>query len=178
MAEAITVARPYAQAAFQFASAQQTLKDWSEMLELLAAISSDAGMQELIDSPHLTEAQLADLFIQIGGDRINEKCTNFIRVLAANGRLKLLPEIAALFEIQRRDAEGTVQAQLVTAYPASETQQAEIIASLRKRLGREVELSCSTDAELLGGAIIRAGDLVIDGSVRGKLERLGTALTH
>jgi F-type H+-transporting ATPase subunit delta len=178
MAEAITVARPYAQAAFLFASAQAMLKEWSGMLSLLAVIADDDGMQDLIDSPHVTNTQLADLFIQVSGEHISEKCANFIRVLAANGRLKLLPEIAALFEIQRRDAEGTVQAQLITAYPASETQQAEIIASLRKRLGREVELSCSTDVELLGGAIIRAGDLVIDGSVRGKLERLGNALMH
>jgi len=178
MAEAITVARPYAQAAFLFASTQQSLKDWSEMLSLLAAIADDAGMRELLDSPHVTETQLADLFIQVGGEHFNEKCANFIRVLAANGRLDLLPEIAALYEIKRRDAEGTVQAQLITAYPASEAQQTEIIASLRKRLGREVELSCSTDEGLLGGAIIRAGDLVIDGSVRGKLERLGTALMH
>ena len=178
MAEAITVARPYAQAAFLFANEHKTLKDWSEMLSLLAMIADDAGMRELIDSPHVTKTQLADLFIQIAGDQINEKCANFIRVLSANGRLTLLPEIAALFEVQRRDAEGTVQAQLVSAFPASESQQAAIIASLRKRLGREVELSCSTDAGLLGGAIIRAGDLVIDGSVRGKLQRLGSSLTH
>jgi F-type H+-transporting ATPase subunit delta len=135
-------------------------------------------MHELINSPHLTETQLADLFIQVAGGNLNANCANFVRVLASNGRLLLLPEIAALFEIDRRAAEGTVQAQLVTAFPASESQQAEVIASLRKRLGREVELSCSTDAELLGGAIIRAGDLVIDGSVRGKLQRLGTALAH
>lgn len=178
MAEAITVARPYAQAAFLFANTHHTLKDWSEMLSLLAAVADDAGIRELIDSPHVTETQLADLFIQIGGEHINEKCANFIRVVSANGRLNLLPEIAALFEVQRRDAEGTVQAQLVTAFPASESQQAAIIASLSKRLGREIELSCSTDAELLGGAIIRAGDLVIDGSVRGKLQRLGTELSH
>ena len=178
MAELITVARPYAQAAFEFASAEQALKDWSEMLSLLAAIADDAAMHELINSPHLTETQLADLFIQVAGENLNDNCANFVRVLASNGRLLLLPEIAALFEIDRRAAEGTVQAELVTAFPASESQQAEVIASLRKRLGREVELSCSTDAELLGGAIIRAGDLVIDGSVRGKLQRLGTALIH
>lgn len=178
MAELITVARPYAQAAFEFASAEQALKDWSEMLSLLAAIADDAAMHELINSPHLTETQLADLFIQVAGENLNDNCANFVRVLASNGRLLLLPEIAALFEVDRRAAEGTVQAQLVTAFPASESQQAEVIASLRKRLGREVELSCATDAELLGGAIIRAGDLVIDGSVRGKLQRLGTALIH
>ena len=178
MAEAITVARPYAQAAFLFANAHQSLKDWSEMLSLLAAITADATMSEVIDSPHLTESQLAELIIEVAGDHMDEKCANFVRVLAANGRLKLLPEIAAMYEIKRRDAEGVVQAQMVTAYPASEAQQAEIIASLHKRLGREIELSCATDPDLLGGAIIRAGDLVIDGSVRGKLQRLGTALNH
>jgi F-type H+-transporting ATPase subunit delta len=178
MAETITVARPYAQAVFQLASEQQTLKDWSETLTLLATIADDAGMQELIDNPRITETRLADFFIGVAGEHINEQGANFIRVLTANDRLMLLPEIAALFEIQRREAEGTVQADLVTAFPASEAQQAEIIASLRKRLGREIELSCSTDASLLGGAIIRAGDLVIDGSVRGKLERLGVALNH
>ena len=111
-----------------------------------------------------------------GGDRLSAQCTNFVRVLAGNRRLGQLPEISTLFEIQRRDAEGSVQAELVSAYPASDAQQAQVIASLRKRLGREVTLTCQTDSSLLGGAIIRAGDLVIDGSVRGKLERLGTAL--
>ncbi|MGB5260746.1 MAG: F0F1 ATP synthase subunit delta [Gammaproteobacteria bacterium] len=178
MAEALTIARPYAQAAFKFASEQGMLKEWSEMLGLLAAIAGDSGMQQVIDSPHLTEQQLADLFIQVGGERLNDKCANFVRVLAANRRLDLLTEIAALFEVQRSEAEGLVQAEMVSAFPATEAQQAEVIASLRRRLGREVLLTCSTDASLLGGAIIRAGDLVIDGSVRGKLDRLGTALSH
>ncbi len=178
MAEAQTVARPYAQAAFLFASEHQALKNWSDMLALLAAIVADPAVQDLIDNPHLTETQLAGFIVGIGGERFNEKCANFVHVLADNRRLGLLPDIAALFEIQRRAAEGRVQAELITAYPASEAQQALIIESLRKRLGREIELTCKTDAELLGGAVIRAGDLVIDGSVRGKLERLGTALSH
>ena len=178
MAEAITVARPYAQAAFMSANAKQALKDWSDMLSLMAAIADDAAMHDLIDSPHLTETQLADLFIEVAGDNVNDSGANFIRILAENRRLALLPEIAALYEIQRRAAEGIVQAEMVTAFPATEAQQAGIVASLSKRLGRDIELSCSTDAGLLGGAIIRAGDLVIDGSIRGKLERLGSALNH
>lgn len=178
MAEALTVARPYAQAAFNFASEQGTLKEWSDMLGLLATIAEDAAMQDVIDSPHMTEQQLANLFISVGGERLAENCTNFIRVLATNRRLALLPEISTLYEIKRRDAEGSVQAELVSAFPATDAQQAEIIASLKKRLGRDVTLTCSTDATLLGGAIIRAGDLVIDGSVRGKLDRLGAALNH
>jgi len=178
MAETITVARPYAQAAFMFANSQHTLKEWSDMLGLLAGIADDADMHELIESPNVSVAQLADLFIKVGGERLNEKCANFVRVLAGSGRLSLLPEIAALFEIQRRDAEGTIQAEMVTAFAATEAQQTRVVASLRKRLGREIELSCSIDPGLIGGAVIRAGDLVIDGSIRGKLERLGSALTH
>ncbi len=178
MAEALTVARPYAQAAFNFASEQGTLKEWSDMLGLLATIAEDAAMQDVIDSPHMTEQQLANLFISVGGEHLAENCANFIRVLATNRRLALLPEISTLYEIKRRDAEGSVQAELVSAFPATDAQQAEIIASLKKRLGRDVTLTCSTDATLLGGAIIRAGDLVIDGSVRGKLDRLGAALNH
>ena len=178
MAESLTIARPYAQAAFLVAEQHHTLKDWSEMLALLAAISSDPAMAAVIDNPQLTETQVADLFISIGGERVNEKCQNFIRLLAENGRLQLLPDIAAAFEVQRREAEHTVQAQLVTAYPASETQKDAVIAALKKRLERDIELECSTDPGLLGGAIIHAGDLVIDGSIRGKLERLGNALTH
>ncbi|MGD2113343.1 MAG: F0F1 ATP synthase subunit delta [Gammaproteobacteria bacterium] len=178
MAETLTVARPYAQAAFLYASEHQELKDWSDMLALLAAVAADPAMQELIDNPRLTEKQLADLIIDIGGERLSGKGANFVRVLADNRRLGLLPDIAALFEIERSRAEGRVQAELTTAFPASEAQQAQIIASLRRRLGREIELTCKTDATLLGGAVIRAGDLVIDGSVRGKLQRLGTALSH
>ncbi|MEN8107317.1 MAG: F0F1 ATP synthase subunit delta [Pseudomonadota bacterium] len=178
MAESLTIARPYAQAAFLFASQHHTLKDWSEMLQLLAAVAADPQMADMIDNPQLTEAQVADLFIGIGAERFNEKCHNFIRLLAGNRRLHVLPDIAALFEIQRREAEQTVKAELVTAFPASESQQTAVIKALKKRLRRDIELECSTDPVLLGGAIIRAGDLVIDGSVRGKLERLGTALMH
>jgi F-type H+-transporting ATPase subunit delta len=178
MAEAITVARPYAQAAFLHASENRSLREWSDMLGLLAAVATDAAMAGVIESPHLTETQLADLVIDVCGNHLTDKCANFVRVLAANRRLELLPDIAALFEIQRQEAEGTVKAELVSAYPATDEQQARITESLRRRLGKDIELSCSTDARLLGGAIIRAGDLVIDGSVRGKLERLGSALSH
>jgi F-type H+-transporting ATPase subunit delta len=178
MAEAITVARPYAQAAFEFADEQNLLREWSDMLVLLAAVVTDADMVVLLDSPRLTEKQLSDLIIKICGDRLTEKGANFVRVLAANRRLGLLPDIAAMYEIQRQQAEGTIKADLVSAYPATEEQQARIIEGLRRRLDKQIELRCSTDASLIGGAIIRAGDLVIDGSVRGKLQRLGSALSH
>lgn len=178
MAETITVARPYAQAAFEFAEAQHLLQEWADMLVLLANVVTDKAMVELLDSPRLTEQQLSDLIIDICGDRLSDKGANFVRVLATNRRLGLLPDIAALYEIQRQAAEGLIKADLVSAYPATEEQQARIIESLRRRLGKQIELRCSTDASLIGGAIIRAGDLVIDGSVRGKLQRLGSSLSH
>jgi len=178
MAEILTIARPYAQAAFLFADSHQALKEWSDMLEFLAVVSADPEMNALIENPRMTETQLAELFIGIGADRLDDNCHNFIRLLAENRRLKLLPEIAALFEIQRRDAEQSIRAELITAFPATEAQRAAVTAALKQRLGRDIELECKTDAALLGGAIIRAGDLVIDGSVRGKLERLGNSLSH
>jgi F-type H+-transporting ATPase subunit delta len=178
MAEILTIARPYAHAAFLFADSHQALKEWSGMLEFLAVVAADPEMSELIENPRLTETQIAELFIGIGADRLDENCHNFIRLLAENRRLKLLPEIAALFEIQRRDAEQSIRAELITAFPVTAAQQAAVTAALKQRLGREIELECITDATLLGGAIIRAGDLVIDGSVRGKLERLGNSLSH
>jgi len=178
MAEILTIARPYAHAAFLFADSHQALKEWSAMLEFLAVVAADPEMTELIENPRLTETQIAELFIGIGADRLDENCHNFIRLLAENRRLKLLPEIAALFEIQRRDAEKSIRAELITAFPVTAAQQAAVTAALKQRLGREIELECITDATLLGGAIIRAGDLVIDGSVRGKLERLGNSLSH
>jgi len=178
MAEILTIARPYAHAAFLFAESHQALKEWSGMLEFLAVVAADPEMTELIENPRLTETQIAELFIGIGADRLDDNCHNFIRLLAENRRLKLLPEIAALFEIQRRDAEQTIRAELITAFTVTAAQQAAVTAALKQRLGREIELECITDATLLGGAIIRAGDLVIDGSVLGKLERLGNSLSH
>jgi F-type H+-transporting ATPase subunit delta len=148
------------------------------MLELLAAIVADPGMASLVDSPRLTQAQRADLFIDIAAERLNDKGRNFIRLLAESRRLKLLPEIAALYEIQRREAEKTVRAELISAFPVSDAHKAAVTTALKKRLGREIELGCSTDSTLVGGAIIRAGDLVIDGSVHGKLERLGGTLNQ
>ena len=178
MAEILTIARPYAQAAFLFADSHQVLKKWSGMLEFLAVVAADPEMTDLIENPRLTETQVAELFIGIGADRLDDNCHNFIRLLAENRRLKLLPEIAALFEIQRREAERTIRAELITAFPATEAQQATVTAALKQRLGRDIELECRTDSSLIGGAIIRAGDLVIDGSVRGKLERMGNTLSH
>jgi F-type H+-transporting ATPase subunit delta len=178
MAEFTTIARPYAQAAFKLAQQKQALPAWSEMLGLAAVVAADAGMRKLLDNPRITPAQLAELFIDVCGDRLNEDGRNLIRLLAERRRLVVLPEIFGLYERFKNEAEGAIQAQLITAFPATDAQKQTIAAALKQRFGRDVQLEYVTDPTLMGGAVVRAGDLVIDGSVRGKLARLGTALNH
>jgi F-type H+-transporting ATPase subunit delta len=178
MAEFTTIARPYAQAAFKLAQQNQALPTWSDMLGLAAVVSTDTGMRKLLDNPRITPVQLAELFIDICGERLNEDGRNLIRLLAERRRLVVLPEIFALFEQFKHEAEGAIKAQLITAFPATDAQKQTIAAALKQRFGRDVQLESITDPTLMGGAVVRAGDLVIDGSVRGKLTRLGTALNH
>ncbi len=176
MAEKSTIARPYAQAAFDLAQEKNDLKTWSDMLRLCAMIIRDEQVSRLIGNPGISKNALVGLILKVAGDRLNTVGRNFIRVLANNGRLNVLSEIASLYEQHRADAERRVDAEVISAFPLSDTQQQALAASLKKRLGREVRLTASTDASLIGGAIVRAGDLVIDGSVSGHLNKLAQAL--
>ena len=178
MAEKNTIARPYAQAVFNIARAAKALPRWSEMLRLAAAVAADPRVSALVGNPRVTKDELAKLFLSICGDKLSNEGQNLIRVLVDNGRLDVLTEIAALYETYRADAERTVEAQVISAFPVDTAQQQQIVAMLKKRLGRDVTLSCETDKSLLGGAIIRAGDLVIDGSVIGQLAKLQVALAR
>ncbi|MBU1191010.1 MAG: F0F1 ATP synthase subunit delta [Gammaproteobacteria bacterium] len=178
MAESTTIARPYAQAAFKLAQQKQALPAWTEMLGLAAVVAADAGMRKLLDNPRVTPEQVAELFVDICGERLNDDGRNMLRLLAERRRLALLPEIFGLYEQFKNEAEGAITAQLITAFPATDAQKQTIAAALKQRFGRDVQLEYVTDPSLMGGAVVRAGDLVIDGSVRGKLTRLGTALNH
>lgn len=178
MAEKTTIARPYAEAVFELAQQRKELPRWSDMLELASAVAADPRMSALVGNPNVGKDQLIRLFLDVCGDRLSAEGQNLIRVLVDNDRLEVLTEIAALYETYRADAERTVEAQVVSAFPVDDAQQQQIIAMLKKRLGREVTLSCETDKSLLGGAIIRAGDLVIDGSVTGQLAKLQVALAR
>lgn len=178
MAEITTIARPYAQAIFALAQEKGELAQWSAMLQFAAAVADDAEMVALIDSPRFDSVQLAQLFIDVCGDKLNDDGKNMIRVLAANDRLALLPAVAALYEAERAAVEGTIVAEVISAVALSKAQVENITKALSKRLGREVTLECKTDESMLGGAIIRAGDVVIDGSVTGKLTKLAHAMTH
>ena len=176
MSELNTVARPYAQAAFDLAREANALVVWSEMLGFAATVAADETMCEAIDSPNLLVNEQADLFIQVCDDKLNDEGRNFIKLLAENRRLTLLPEISALYEVMRAEAEGTLEATVVSAKPMSEQQQQEMAAALKARFNRDVVLQVEVDESVVGGAIIRAGDTVIDGSVRGKLEKFAHTL--
>ena len=178
MAEKSTIARPYARAIFDLAHDQGRLSEWSDMLGFCATIAADADMQTLIGNPGVARERLASLFLDIGKGKLDQAAQSMIRVLIDNGRLNVLPEIFAQYEVFKAEAEKVIQAQVITAYELNKDQQKRIAAALKKRLGREVVLQCQVDTSLLGGAVIRAGDLVIDGSVTGQLDRLTNALSQ
>lgn len=176
MAEQITIARPYAQAIFSLAKDEGDLKGWSEMLALAATVASDPDMAALIDNPRVDRDQTVEIFLEVCGKRLTDSGRNTIRVLADNDRLELLPDIAAMYEVERAAAEGTLQAEVTSARALSDAQKKSIATALTKRLGRDVTLECRVDEALIGGAVIRAGDVVIDGSVVGKLDKLSHQL--
>jgi len=178
MAENSTVARPYAKAAHEIAQERGNVDAWSTLLDIGATAAADEGFQRLLASPAHTESELADLLIGICGEHADEFGRNFFRVLAENGRLGYLPDIRAEFERLRAEAENIVDVEISSAVPLSDDQRERYATSLRQRLGKTVRLHCEIDESLIGGAIIRAGDLVIDGSLRGRLDRLANAVKH
>ena len=176
MAERVTIARPYAKAAFAEARADSMLGAWSEALHTAATVVDDPRVHSLLDDPHVTPAQLAKLVLDIAGAGLGEHGRNFVQILADARRLNCLPEIAALFDAYKDDAEDIADVTVTSAAPLDARQQQSLTAALTRRLKREVRLHCTTDPELLGGAVLRSGDLVIDGSVRGRLERIANEL--
>lgn len=178
MAEKSTVARPYALAAFELAREKNELAKWSEMLQFAAMVAVDDTMQQYIGNPHISRDTLSRLFLSVCSEQLTEMGKNFIKVLIDNRRLDVLPEIAVLYEQHRAEAERTVEAEVISAFPLSDAQQAMLAEKLKQRLGRDVNLIAKVDANLLGGAIVRAGDLVIDGSVNGQVDKLAHALMH
>ncbi len=178
MSELTTAARPYARAAFDIANTHSEQQKWTDMLAFMAAIAHDQTMIALLDSPGLSQSQAAEMFISVCEEQIDQRGKNFIKLLSENDRIKLLPEITALYEHYRAEAEGSIDAEVISASEVSESQLAKIAAALKARLGKEVRLTTKIDTSLIGGAIIRAGDMVIDGTVSGRLDKLSSALAH
>jgi F-type H+-transporting ATPase subunit delta len=190
MAETTTVvrpaaaARPYARAAFEDAQAANALPLWSELLQAAAAVAADAAMQRLLGpwNPVLRGDQKADLVAGLcrdlrGGAEVPEVFVTFLKMLAEFHRLHQLPGIAVLFERLRAEAESTLHAQLISAAVVTDAQRKRVIKALKAKFQRNVDLDCKTDESLIAGAVIRVGDLVIDGSARGRLDKLATALS-
>jgi F-type H+-transporting ATPase subunit delta len=178
MAEATTIARPYAQAVFELARDDKRFTEWSGALSVLSAIAGSDDVKAMIGNPKVTNEQLVDLFVSVAGDKLDNQGKNLVKVLAENDRLIVLPEIAQGFESLRAEEEKTIKAELVSSQEVSDAQKNALSEALKKRLGRNIELTCRIDESLIGGAVIRAGDLVIDGSISGQLERLSSELTH
>lgn len=176
MAERATIARPYAKAAFETAREANAFAEWSQGLRLAAEIVADPRVGSIAKSPQWTASDLAGLITEVAGARLSAGMQNFVRVLAENHRLLLLPEIAAHYEVLRSSVENTVDVDVVSAVPLDAAQADKLKQALSTRLKRQVRMQNSVDATLLGGAVVRAGDLVIDGSLKGRLERLATEL--
>jgi F-type H+-transporting ATPase subunit delta len=176
MAESTTLARPYAKAAFQVARQDSALKEWSTMLGLSAAVAGHASVSIVLSDPSLSSEQIANALIEVCGDELNSKGQNFIRLLAENKRLVLLPDVAALYEILKANQEKSADVEITTAFEISSDIAEKLANALQSRLEREINLATKVDESLLGGAVIRAGDTVIDSSVRGKLTKLAESI--
>jgi F-type H+-transporting ATPase subunit delta len=177
MAEASSLARPYAKAVFELAQEAGAFKDWSGRLQALAQVTENDTVQQAIAAPGVDQQQLVDAILAAAGSE-DAQTRNLVALLAENGRLTAVADLAEQFEALRAEAEKITNAEVVSAAELSDAQRDAIAARLKEKLGTDVTLTTSIDESLIGGAIVRAGDSVIDGSVRAKLERLASSLTH
>ena len=177
MSSLTTLARPYAKAAFELAQGKGVLAGWNEMLNLAGEIVSDASMAALLESPHVTAGQALDIIAEAGGGQFDGRFRDFLSVLSENGRLSLLPQICVLYRQLRQQAEKRLHVRVVSAIPLEEGQKERMSAALVRRFDSDIELENEIDAGVLGGAVIYAGDQVIDGSLRGRLTRLQNSLS-
>lgn len=176
MAELTTLARPYAKAVFAEASEKGALDVWSADLALLSACVTEPKVQEFLANPSFTSQQHAQTINEVCGDQLNEAAKNLVVVLAENKRLELLPEVTVLFEEFKAQLQNTVDVVVTSAYPLSDAQSKQLEQALKAKLNRDIRMSSTVDESIIGGAIIRAGDLVIDGSLTGKLSKLAEAM--
>jgi F-type H+-transporting ATPase subunit delta len=177
MADRLTIARPYARAAFEEAQLHRELGPWSESLRAAAQVVRDPRVQALLGNPHVTPERLTQFVAGIAAPQLGQHGMNFVHTLADNRRLPYLPEISQLFDTFKDEAEGVADVTVTSAAALDAAHQQRIASALEQRLQRKVRLHCELDPQLLGGAVLRAGDLVIDGSLRTRLERLAYELT-
>lgn len=176
MAEITTVARPYAKAAVSYAREQNALANWSGMLSFAAAVAADEKMAAYLARPQLTAAQQADALIAACGDKLDAAGSNFVKQLCANRRVSALPAIRELFEQMVAELQKLGEVNVTSAFAMDEAATAKLAASLKRRFNQDVRVSVEVDPALMGGIVVRFGDLVIDASVRGRLDKLASTL--
>ncbi|ALO43847.1 F0F1 ATP synthase subunit delta [Pseudoalteromonas sp. SS15] len=175
MSELTTIARPYAKAAFELAVEKGNVEAWNEMLFFAGQVASDEQASSLLASIP-TAAEQADVFIKVCAEQLNEQGQNLIKLMAENERLAAIPAVAEIFAEFKAEFDKEIDVDVVSATELAAEQQDKLVAALEKRFARKVKLNCSIDETVVGGLVIKAGDTVIDGSVRGKLDRLAVSL--
>jgi F-type H+-transporting ATPase subunit delta len=178
MSSLTTLARPYAKAAFELAQADQALARWDDMLSMVSGIAGEESMASLLESPHVSGAQAGKIITDTAGEALDDRFRSYVSVLAANGRLSLLPQITTLYRQLREEAEKRLSVTVVSAVPLDDDQAGRIRDALASRFDREIELENEIDARVIGGAVVYAGDQVIDGSLRGRLQKLSNSLAN
>lgn len=175
MSEMVTIARPYAKAAFDLAVEKGDLDQWSQMLTFAAEVARNDTIKLLLEGNHSSN-ELAEIFISVCGKQLNEFGQNLIKIMAESKRLSVLPEVALQFMVLRCEHEKWIDVDVISAVALDDAQQKAIASKLETRLERKVKLSCSVDETLVAGVVIRAGDLIIDNSLSGRIHRLSESL--
>ena len=176
MAEAITVARPYAEAVFRLALESKDLSQWSKILQIAAEIAQDDQIKLLVGNPLVSAMQLSELILEIGGKKFTREARNFIKLMVENKRVHVMPQVMELFEQLKAQHEGVLEAKIITAFKLEGGQLDKLVIDLEKKFNRKVEAQVSVDPEIIGGVKVEIGDEIFDASVRGKLEAMTIAL--
>lgn len=176
MSELSTLARPYAAAVFKRASESASSESWSQILNFLAAVIKDKGISAIIENPKISKERLIQLLLDICQGQLNAEGENFLKLLVQNDRLMLAPQISSLYEIHKAEAEGYVEVEVKTAYAFTKEEQKKFVATLEKTLAKKVRIAVSVDKSLIGGFLAKAGDRVIDGSIKGRLQTMQKTL--
>ena len=178
MSTLATLARPYARAAFELAQSQQALAGWSDMLSLASEMATEESMAGLLECPHVSNERVVDIMADAAGDAFDKRFRDFLSELAAHSRLPLLPQVTMLYQQFREEAEKRLSVKVVSAVPLDESQAGRMREALARRFECEIQLDNEIDAGVIGGAVVYAGDQVIDGSLRGRLQKLSNSLAN
>ncbi len=176
MSDFTTAARPYANAVYDTARENNALDSWSDALANLANVISDSQMSELLDNPELGKIQKGELVVQVLGEKLTEQQQNLVKLMAENGRLKLMPDVVEQFEVARAKAENKIDAEVISAFELTAEQTNELVNTLKNKLGCDITLTTTVDKSLIGGVVIKAGDTIIDASMKSQLDSLALSL--